>query len=98
MEALIRSGALDSMGPFFDTEPQAYLQNVDRNRAALAAAMEEAIAAAEQTLRSADSGHEDLFGDLLGPAAERDVFEAYRDVREWTFKERLRGEKETLGL
>ena len=98
MEALIRSGALDAMGPFFDTEPQAYLQNVDRNRAALAAAMEEAIAAAEQTLRSADSGHEDLFGDLLGPAAERDVFEAYRNVREWTFKERLRGEKETLGL
>ena len=98
MEALIRSGALDAMGPFFDTEPQAYLQKVDRNRAALAAAMEEAIAAAEQTLRSADSGHEDLFGDLLGPAAERDLFEAYRNVREWTFKERLRGEKETLGL
>ncbi|WP_193073736.1 DNA polymerase III subunit alpha [Pseudomonas sp. FME51] len=98
MEALIRSGALDAMGPFFDTEPQAYLQKVDRNRAALAAAMEEAIAAAEQTLRSADSGHEDLFGDLLGPAAERDVFEVYRNVREWTFKERLRGEKETLGL
>ncbi|CEA02875.1 DNA polymerase III subunit alpha [Pseudomonas saudimassiliensis] len=98
MEALIRSGALDSLGPFFDTEQQAYLQQVDRNRAALAAAMEEAIAAAEQTLRSADSGHDDLFGDLLGPSAERDVFEAYRNVREWTFKERLRGEKETLGL
>ncbi|MFA5676802.1 MAG: DNA polymerase III subunit alpha [Pseudomonas sp.] len=98
MEALIRSGALDSMGPFFDTEQQAYLQQVDRNRAALAAAMEEAIAAAEQTLRSADSGHDDLFGDLLGPTTERDVFEAYRGVREWTFKERLRGEKETLGL
>ncbi|SDS68934.1 DNA polymerase III, alpha subunit [Halopseudomonas litoralis] len=98
MEALIRSGALDAMGPFFDTEPQAYLQKVDRNRAALAAAMEEAIAAAEQTLRSADSGHDDLFGALLGPAAERDLFEAYRNEREWTFKERLRGEKETLGL
>ena len=98
MEALIRSGALDSMGPFFSTEQQAYLQQVDRNRAALAAAMEEAIAAAEQTHRSADSGHDDLFGDLLGPAADRDVFEAYRKVREWSFKERLRGEKETLGL
>src|SRR5690554_1865333 len=98
MEALIRSGALDSLGPFFDTEQQAYLQQVDRNRAALAAAMEEAIAAAEQTHRSADSGHDDLFGDLLGPSTERDVFEAYRKVREWSFKERLRGEKETLGL
>ncbi|GGI90362.1 DNA polymerase III subunit alpha [Halopseudomonas pertucinogena] len=98
MEALIRSGALDSLGPFFHTEQQAYLKDVDRNRAALAAAMEEAIAAAEQTLRSADSGHDDLFGDLLGPAADRDVFEAYRNVREWSFKERLRGEKDTLGL
>ena len=98
MEALIRSGALDSLGPFFDTEQQAYLQQVDRNRAALAAAMEEAIAAAEQTHRSADSGHDDLFGDLLGPSTERDVYEAYRQAREWTFKERLRGEKDTLGL
>ncbi|HDZ56159.1 MAG TPA: DNA polymerase III subunit alpha [Pseudomonas xinjiangensis] len=98
MEALLRSGALDAMGPFFDTEQQAYLKQVDRNRAALAAAMEEAMAAAEQTAKSADSGHDDLFGELLGPSAGRDVFESYRRVREWSFKERLRGEKETLGL
>ncbi|MBQ0778786.1 MAG: DNA polymerase III subunit alpha, partial [Pseudomonas sp.] len=98
MEALIRSGALDNLGPFFDTEQQAYLKNVDRNRASLMAAMEEAIAAAEQTAKSADSGHADLFGELLGPSTVRDVYEQYRKVREWTFKERLRGEKETLGL
>ncbi|MEH6501083.1 MAG: DNA polymerase III subunit alpha [Pseudoalteromonas distincta] len=98
MEALIRSGALDNLGPFFDTEQQAYLKNVDRNRAALMAAMEEAIAAAEQTAKSADSGHADLFGELLGPSTVRDVYEQYRKVREWSFKERLRGEKETLGL
>ena len=98
MEALIRSGALDRLGPFFDTEQQAYLKNVDRNRAALAAAMEEAIAAAEQTAKSADSGHADLFGELLGPSTVRDVYEQYRKAREWAFKERLRGEKETLGL
>ncbi|PCC99306.1 DNA polymerase III subunit alpha [Halopseudomonas pelagia] len=98
MEALIRSGALDNLGPFFDTDQQAYLKNVDRNRASLMAAMEEAIAAAEQTAKSADSGHADLFGELLGPSTVRDVYEQYRKVREWTFKERLRGEKETLGL
>ncbi len=98
MEALLRSGALDAMGPFFDTEQQSYLKQVDRNRAALSAAMEEAMAAAEQTAKSADSGHDDLFGDLLGPSTDRDVFEHYRKVREWSFKERLRGEKETLGL
>ncbi|WP_304641395.1 DNA polymerase III subunit alpha [Pseudomonas sp.] len=98
MEALIRSGALDRMGPFFDADQQVYLKLVDRNRSALAAAMEEAMAAAEQTAKSADSGHADLFGELLGPSTGRDVFESYRTVREWTFKERLRGEKETLGL
>ena len=98
MDALLRSGALDGLGPFFDTDPQVYLQQVDRNRAALSAAMEEAVAAAEQTHRSADGGHGDLFGDLLGAPDERDLFAAYREVREWTFKERLRGEKETLGL
>ncbi|PBK05880.1 DNA polymerase III subunit alpha [Pseudomonas abyssi] len=98
MEALIRSGALDRLGPFFAEELQAYQKQVDRNRAALMAAMEEAIASAEQTARSADSGHDDLFGDLLGPSAERDVYEPYRKVREWSFKERLRGEKDTLGL
>ena len=62
------------------------------------AAMEEAMASAEQTAKSADSGHDDLFGDLLGPSTERDVYEAYRAVREWNFKDRLRGEKDTLGL
>ena len=98
MEALIRSGALDRLGPFFAEEVQAYQKQIDRNRAALMSAMEEAIASAEQTARSADSGHDDLFGDLLGPSTERDVYEPYRKVREWTFKERLRGEKETLGL
>ncbi|WP_150302682.1 DNA polymerase III subunit alpha [Pseudomonas saliphila] len=98
MDALVRSGALDSMGPFFDTEQAVYLKQVDRNRAALAEAMEEAMAAAEQTAKSASSGHDDLFGELLGPSADRDVFEHYRKVREWSFKERLRGEKETLGL
>lgn len=98
MDALLRSGALDALGPLFDPDPQVYLEQVDRNRAALSAAMEEAVAAAEQTHRSADSGHSDLFGDLLGGPEERDLFAAYREVREWSFKERLRGEKETLGL
>tara|TARA_R110000751_G_scaffold110576_1_gene208252 strand:- start:160 stop:3684 length:3525 start_codon:yes stop_codon:yes gene_type:complete len=98
MEALIRSGALDSLGPFYDPNEEVYLKLVDRNRAALMAAMEEAMASAEQTAKSADSGHDDLFGELLGPSTARDVYESYRKAREWTFKERLRGEKDTLGL
>ena len=97
LEALIRSGALDRLGPHYHDEPKAYQASLDLNRAVLLAAMEEAVQAAEQSARSADSGHMDLFGGLFAEA-EADVYANYRKERELTLKERLRGEKETLGL
>ncbi|MCQ4348478.1 DNA polymerase III subunit alpha [Pseudomonas stutzeri] len=97
LEALIRSGALDRLGPHYHDEPKAYQASLDLNRAVLLAAMEEAVQAAEQSARSADSGHLDLFGGLFAEP-EADVYANYRKVRELTLKERLRGEKETLGL
>jgi DNA polymerase-3 subunit alpha len=97
LEALIRSGALDRLGPHYHDEPKAYQASLDLNRAVLLAAMEEAVQAAEQSARSADSGHMDLFGGLFAEP-EADVYANYRKVRELTLKERLRGEKETLGL
>ncbi|WP_434456371.1 DNA polymerase III subunit alpha [Stutzerimonas urumqiensis] len=97
LEALIRGGALDRLGPYFSDEPKAYQANIDRNRAVLLAAMEEAIQAAEQTARSLDSGHMDLFGGLFAEP-EADVYANHRQARELSLKERLRGEKETLGL
>lgn len=97
LEALIRAGALDRLGPYFSDEPKAYQANVDRNRAVLLASMEEAVQAAEQTARSADSGHMDLFGGLFAEP-EADVYANHRSARELSLKERLKGEKETLGL
>ncbi|WP_282339791.1 MULTISPECIES: DNA polymerase III subunit alpha [Pseudomonas] len=97
LEALIRGGALDRLGPYFFEEPKAYQANIDRNRAVLLAAMEEAVQAAEQTARSHDSGHMDLFGGLFSEP-EADVYANHRNARELSLKERLRGEKETLGL
>ncbi len=97
LEALIRSGALDRLGPHYQDELKAYQATVNLNRAVLLAAMEEAIAAAEQTARSHDSGHMDLFGGVFAEP-EADVYANHRRTREWTLKERLRGEKETLGL
>jgi DNA polymerase-3 subunit alpha len=97
LEALIRGGALDRLGPHFHDEPKAYQANIDRNRAILLTAMEEAIQAAEQTARSHDSGHMDLFGGVFADA-EADVYANHRNAREWTLKERLKGEKDTLGL
>jgi DNA polymerase-3 subunit alpha len=97
LEALIRSGALDRLGPHFHEELKAYKANIDRNRAVLLAAMEEAVQAAEQTARSHDSGHMDLFGGVFADA-EADVYANHLRARELTLKERLKGEKDTLGL
>ncbi|MBM7059834.1 DNA polymerase III subunit alpha [Pseudomonas sp. UL073] len=97
LEALIRGGALDRLGPYFHDEVKAYQANVDRNRAVLLAAMEEAVQAAEQTARSHDSGHMDLFGGLFAEP-EADVYANHRNARELSLKERLKGEKDTLGL
>ncbi len=97
LEALIRSGALDRLGPYFFEEAKAYQANIDRNRAVLLAAMEEAVQAAEQTARSAESGHMDLFGGLFAEP-EADVYANHRNARELSLKERLKGEKDTLGL
>ncbi|WP_372867180.1 DNA polymerase III subunit alpha, partial [Pseudomonas sp.] len=97
LEALIRGGALDRLGPYFHEEIKAYKANIDRNRAVLLAAMEEAVQAAEQTARSHDSGHMDLFGGVFADA-EMDVYANHRKARELSLKERLKGEKDTLGL
>ncbi|TIH09370.1 DNA polymerase III subunit alpha [Pseudomonas leptonychotis] len=97
LEALIRSGALDRLGPHFHEELKAYKANIDRNRAVLLTAMEEAVQAAEQTARSHDSGHMDLFGGVFADT-EADVYRNHLRARELTLKERLKGEKDTLGL
>ncbi|BAU76206.1 DNA polymerase III subunit alpha [Metapseudomonas furukawaii] len=97
LDALIRGGALDRLGPFFSEEVKAYQANIDRNRAVLLASMEEAIQAAEQTARSHDSGHMDLFGGLFGEP-EADMYANHRNAKELSLKERLKGEKDTLGL
>jgi len=97
LDGLIRSGALDRLGPCFHDEPKAYQASIDQNRAILLAAMEEAIKAAEQTARTHDSGHADLFGGLF-VEEDSDVYGNHRKAKELTLKERLKGEKDTLGL
>ena len=92
LEALIRSGALDRLGPYFFEEAKAYQANIDRNRAVLLAAMEEAVQAAEQTARSAESGHMDLFGGLFAEP-EADVYANHRNARELSLKERLKARR-----
>ena len=85
LEALIRSGALDTIGP---------------NRAVLFAAMEDALKAAAQNHTNQNLGMLDMFGDAFAEAddSESNVYTEYLSAREWTDRERLSGEKDTLGL
>ncbi|MCM2129677.1 DNA polymerase III subunit alpha [Larsenimonas rhizosphaerae] len=84
LEALIRSGALDSVGP---------------SRAVMAAGLDDAIKAASQSHTNASIGMMDMFGEAFGDStADEDVYLEYRRVRDWTDRERLAGEKDTLGL
>ncbi len=90
LEALVRSGALDRLGPGVD---------VDYDRAVMWCALVEAVKTAEQSAANFNAGMVDLFGGAaVDGAADRDVYADFRRVRRWSIKERLNGEKETLGL
>ncbi len=85
MEALVRSGALDQQGP---------------NRATLMASLHAALQLAEQHGRDIEVGQNDLFGNLAltAPVSHVHANERFVDAPEWSDRERLDGEKETLGL
>jgi DNA polymerase-3 subunit alpha len=61
LEALVRAGALDALGP---------------HRAAVMASLDEAVAAAEQQARNADAGMVDLFGDVVEAAPSGEFVDA----------------------
>ncbi len=83
IEALIRSGAMDSFGA---------------DRAVLLVSMGAAIKTAEQSDRTQASGVDDMFGDLVPSESSEDVYGNFRKVKPWSEQRRLREEKETLGL
>lgn len=82
LEALIRAGALDGLGP---------------NRATLMAALPQALQVAEQHLQNHQAGVDDLFGFAPAGEADSGPA-VYEEVPEWSDEIRLNGEKETLGL
>jgi len=82
LDALIKSGAFDSLG---------------EARWVLLAALPEAIKAAEQSAANADVGMVDLFGELADTNAD-DLYGDFKSAKPWNIQKRLLGEKETLGL
>ncbi|MDR9469091.1 DNA polymerase III subunit alpha [Marinospirillum sp.] len=88
IEALIRSGALDKLAD---------------GRHLLMSALDDALKGAEQAKRNASIGMDDLFGSVMTAAQpsetpSSDPYADYRCLPVWTDKQRLAGEKETLGL
>jgi DNA polymerase-3 subunit alpha len=83
LEALVRSGAFDQLGV---------------ERPVLMAALPEAVKAAEQSRNNSDAGMMDLFGDVVSSSTTDDPYGEFRNVRRWTGRERLDGERDTLGL
>jgi DNA polymerase-3 subunit alpha len=84
LEALIRAGALDDLGP---------------NRATLMAELPLALKLAEQQHATEAAGQADLFGALEPvPAPAPDQHLSDEVLADWEDEQRLAGEKETLGL
>ena len=86
LEALARSGAMDSFG--------ADGEDIDATRARLLQELPDALQSAEQTARDAQLGISDMFGGVTG----EETPPARREARPISIQERLQGEKETLGL
>ena len=85
LEALIRAGAFDSL---------------DEARWIVMNAVDDAIGQADQEARNEAVGIEDLFG--LGREnqleEESDLYQQHRAISQWSERDLLNGEKETLGL
>ena len=81
LEALILSGSLDALAP---------------TRASLMLQLPGAIKAAEQNLRDAQSGQNDMFGASMGTAAPVVQIEL-PTAPEWPLEQKLQGERDTLG-
>jgi DNA polymerase III subunit alpha len=83
IEALIRAGALDMFG---------------LNRATLFARLPEALARADQNTRAIAAGQNDMFGLVGAVMAKQGQPKAALSLPDWDEDERLRGERDTLGL
>ena len=92
LEALVRSGALDTIGPQFDGG------DLNLTRAILLATVDEAIKSAEQNQANVSAGMVDLFGALLPGVNSENSYQNFLSTQPWTTKKRLDAEKETLGL
>ena len=87
LEALVKAGAFDSIGAA-----------LSKNRAQQFGALDAALERAAQTQKDKKSGQGSLFSLVPAVAAGAGAPETYADVEEWTPKELLSWEKDSLGF
>jgi DNA polymerase III subunit alpha len=92
LEPLIKSGALDELGPNPD--------KLGRNRAILLASLENALKQAERHSKDSATGQNDIFAlpNTQEQSTENKAPPFVTEIREWPEMERLNAEKESLGF
>jgi len=83
METLVRAGALDS---------------IHANRSALLQALPDAWSSAERHQADSAAGQASLFGAPAGDSSTTPQDDPLPEAADWTSRQRLRAERETLGL
>ena len=83
LQALIQAGATDC---------------IDRNRAELLLNLDSVLQLADQHEKNAETGQEDMFGLAAEPVASSSNQASVKSAETWTDEQRLKAEKEALGL
>ena len=85
IEALVRSGAADDLGP---------------GRSTIMASLDKAVQLAEQFSTNTSTGQDDMFGleVISDDYRDEEAMSRFIQAKEWDEHERLRGEKQTLGF
>jgi DNA polymerase-3 subunit alpha len=83
LESLIKSGAMDAF---------------QGTRSQLFAVIDECIESGQRARRDRESGQGGLFGELLQETEAGEQARALPNVPDWIAKDKLRGEKETIGF
>ncbi len=83
LEALIRSGSMDTLGP---------------NRATLLDSLPAAMQLGDQNARAHQAGQNDMFGLSVPQATAGEAGDTVRTIPDFSEDVRLQGERETLGL
>ncbi len=96
IEALVRSGAFDSISP--GEGESRFIGDICKSRAQMFEAIEMAVSRGQQQQHDAAVGQSSLFGMMTEAAKEEVLEDTYPDAAPWPDRELLQNEKDLLGF